>query len=389
MRRRFTLVGRASIAVVVLTASLVASATASAASPPPRALAMWHRWSRAHSNASRFNFFSTVFAFAGPREVLISGVRYEMGLTIFGTPGGGASQPPFASIDLQRSLPRTRGSAFQLHEYDFAPQTGSTFTFNRDTMDTSLDLGATIAPSQLAATYAPTTAIAKRHCTLVTGGHGYLRQSRGTMTYSAFNIVTPTSPFFGTLAVGPALTAEAFDPGCTNAGVIALVSPRVRAAVPLAAPRLHPCAGRESLGTASNTEQWVFEKVFGERASTQLVGTGTDPNTQPVVSEFHAIIAGASGYDLPLPQHNGHGATAEVFSAGDPFMSGSATFTSAKAPLASGGHTCKAGGRAHHFSSLRYTGQLAPNTNVLTAVFDTAPLAFTSRHATLVLRRYR
>jgi hypothetical protein len=312
-----------------------------------------------------------------------------MGLTIFGTPGGGSSQPPFASIDLERSLPRTRPTAFQLHEYDFAPQTGATFAFNRDTMNTSLDLGATIAPSQLAATYAPTSGITKRRCTLITGGHGYLRQSRGTMTYSAFNIVTPTSPFFGTLGAGPVPTGEAFDPGCTNAGVIALVSPRVRAAVPLAAPRAHPCAGRESLTTVSNTEQWVFEKVFGRRASTQLIGTGTDPNSQPVVADSHAIIAGASVYDLPLPQHNGHGATAEVFSAGNPFMTGSATFTSATAPVVSGGHTCRAGGRVHHFSSLHYTGRLVPNTNALTAAFDTSPVVLTSRHATLVVRRYR
>ena len=389
MRRRVTLVGRASIAAVVLTAALAASATASASSPPPRALAMWQRWSRAHTNAPRFNFFSTVFAFAGPREVLISGVRYEMELTVLGTPGGGASQPPFAAVDLQRSLPRTRPTAFQLHDYSFAPQTGATFTVHKDSMDTSVDLGATIAPSQLAATYAPTSRIAKQHCTLITGGHGYLRQSQGTMTYSAFSIVTPTSPFFGTLGTGPARAAEVFDPGCTNIDTISLVSPRVRAAVPFAAPRLQPCAGRESLVALSSTEQWVFEKVFGRRASTQLAGTGTDPNTQPVVSDSHAIIAGASTYDLPRPQHNGHGATAEVFSAGDPFMTGSATFTSAKAPIVSGGHTCKAGGKVHRFSSLRYTGQLVPNTNALTANFDTTPVALTSRHATLVLRRYR
>ena len=389
MCSRFTLVGRASVAAVVVTAALVASATASAASPPPRALALWHRWSRAHTNAPRFNFFSTVFAFAGPREVLISGVRYEMGLTMFGSPGGGASQPPFVSIDLQRSLPRTRPTAFQLHEYAFAPQTGTTFTFDKDTMDTSLDLGATIAPSQLAATYTPTTAISKRRCTLVTGGHGFLRESHGTMGYSPFSVVTPTSPFFGTLAAGPVRTGEAFDPGCNGAVVIPLVAPQVRAAVSLGSSRAHPCAGRESLSTTSPTEQWVFDKVFGEPATAQLVGTGTDPNTQPVVSEAHAIIAGASTFDLPRPQHNGHGATAEVFSAGDPFMAGSATFTSVRAPLVSGGHTCRAGGNVHRFSSLRYKGQIVPNTNALTANFDTTPVALTSRPATLVVRRYR
>jgi hypothetical protein len=389
MRRRFTLVERAVIVAVVLATSLAAAATAAAASPPQRPLAMWHRWSRAHTNAPAFNFFSTVFTFAGPREVLISGVRYEMGLTIFGTPGGGASQPPFASIDLERAVPRARPTAFQLHEYDFAPQTGTTFTFNKDTMDTSIDLGASVAPSQLDATYTPATAIAKRRCTLVTGGHGFLRESHGTMVYSPFSIVTPTSPFFGTLATGPVRTGEAFDPGCNGTVVIALVAPRVRAAVPLGGSRARPCGGRETLSTTSATEQWVFDKTFGERTTTQLVGTGTDPNTQPVVSDAHAIIAGTSVYDLPRPSHNGHGATAEVFSAGDPFMSGSATFTSTRAPLVTGGHVCKAGGMLHRFSTLRYKGRLAPNTNPLTAGFDTASVALTSRNATLVLRRYR
>jgi hypothetical protein len=350
---------------------------------------MWHRWSRAHDNAPAFNFFSTVFSFAGPREVKISGVRYEMGLTVFGTPGAGASQPPFASIDLQRSLPRTRPTAFQLHEYDFAPQSGTTFTFNRDTMDTSFDLGAAIAPSQLAATYTPTTAITKRRCTLVTGGHGYLRESHGTTAYSAFSVVTPTSPFFGTLTAGPVHTGEAFDPGCKGGVVIALVAPRVRAAAPLPASRVHPCAGRESLRSASATDQWAFDKTFGAPATSQFVATGTNPNTQSAVADAHAIIAGTSIYDLPRPSHNAHGATAAVFSAGDPFMTGSATFASTRAPVASGGHVCRAGGTLHRFSSLRYTGQLVPNTNALTGVFDTAPVVLTSRHATLVLRQYR
>jgi hypothetical protein len=78
-----------------------------------------------------------------------------------------------------------------------------------------------------------------------------------------------------------------------------------------------------------------------------------------------------------------------VFSAEDPFMAGSATFTSAKAPLLSGGHTCRAGGKVHRFSSLRYSGRIVPNTNALTANLDTTPVALTSHHTTLVLQRYR
>ena len=389
MRGRLAVFERAWIVAGVLAASAVTAASASAASPPPRPLDMWHRWVRSHANAPSFTFFSTVFGFAGPREVRIAGKRYEMGLTVFATPGGGSSEPPFASIDLQRAAPRSRPTAFQLHDYSFAPQSGTTFTFQKDTMDTSLDLGATIAPSQLTATYTPTSPIAKRRCTLITGGHGSLRQSRGTMTYSPFNIATPTSPFFGTLSTGPAQAAEAFDPGCRGSGIIFLAMPHVLAAAPLAASRAEPCAGRETVITESTTEQWVFEKVFGQRLTTQLVSTGTNPNTQPVVSDAHAIIAATPGYDLPRPFHNGRQASAVVSSVGDPFMSGGATFTSTRAPVASGGHTCQAGGKIHHFSSLRYPGRLAPNVNPLTAAFDTAPVAMTPRHATLTIRHYR
>jgi hypothetical protein len=151
---------------------------------------------------------------------------------------------------------------------------------------------------------------------------------------------------------------------------------------------VHRCAGRESLGTATATEAWDFEKVYGKRATTQFLGTGTDPNTQPVDSESHAIIAETPGYDLPLATHTATGATAKVFSAGDPFMSGGAVFTSTRAPAVSGGHTCVAAGTTHRFTTLRYVGQLVPNTNVLTGAFDTGSVTLTARKATLTLRQY-
>jgi hypothetical protein len=388
MRGRLGLLGRASIAAAVLAAAGVAATPASAASPPARPFAMWQRWSRSHAAGNpSFTFFATVIMFAGPREVVFSGKRYEMAMSAFATPGGGSGEPPFAAIDLQRSTPRTHPTAFQLHEYAFSPQSGTTFTFQRDTLATSLDLGATIAPSQLAATFTATTPIAKRRCTLITGGHGYLRQARGTMSYPAFSIATPTSPFFGTLTTGPVQAGEAFDPGCKGGIVIRLVAPHTLLA-PRAARQANPCAGRESLGTSSATEAWDVEKAYGRRATTQFVGTGTDPNTQPVDSESHAIIAATPGYDLPLPTHNAHGATAKVFTAGDPFMSGGAVFTSTRAPVVTGGHKCVASGKVHRFTTLRYVGQLVPNTNALTAAFDTGSVTLVARKATLILRRY-
>ena len=115
---------------------------------------------------------------------------------------------------------------------------------------------------------------------------------------------------------------------------------------------------------------------------------GTDPNTQPVDAESHAIIGETPGYDLHLPTHSGSGATATLFSAGNPFRSGGAVFMSAHGPEITGGHKCVALGKTQHFTTLRYVGQLVPNANVLTAAFDTGSVTLTARKTTLILRQY-
>ena len=388
MRGRLALLGPASISVAVLVAAAVAAASASAASPPARPLALWQRWSRAHAaGRTSFTALATVFMEAGPREVLINGTRYEMGMTVFASPGGGSSEPPFADVDLERTAPRAHPTAFQLHDYSLAPTSGTTFSFDRNTLATSFDLGTTIAPSQLAGTFTATSPVSKRRCTLITGGHGYLRQAGGTMGYSPFSVATPTSPFFGTLTAGPVRAGEAFDPGCRGVVVIHFLQPLI-AGGPRAAHRLHPCAGRETVSTATATEEWTFDKVYGKRRTDEIAATGTDPNTQPVDADSHAIIGETPGYDLPLPTHNASGATAKVFSAGNPFMSGGAVFTSTHGPEATGGHKCVALGTTRSFTTLRYVGQLAPNANALTAAFDTGSVTLTARKATLTLRQY-
>jgi hypothetical protein len=48
------------------------------------------------------------------------------------------------------------------------------------------------------------------------------------------------------------------------------------------------------------------------------------------------------------------GATAKVFSAGNPFLSGGAAFTSTHGPEITGGHKCIALGKTNHFATLRY-----------------------------------
>jgi hypothetical protein len=80
--------------------------------------------------------------------------------------------------------------------------------------------------------------------------------------------------------------------------------------------------------------------VYGKHQTDEIASAGSDPNTQPVDAESHAIIAEMPGYDLPPATHNATGARANLFSAGNPFMSGGAVFTSAHGPQVTGGHKC-------------------------------------------------
>jgi hypothetical protein len=243
-------------------------------------------------------------------------------------------------------------------------------------------MGGSIAPSQLRATFTASAPPAKTACRLVSGGHRYLRRASGTPAYSPFSIVTPTSPFVGTLSTGPVHGQLVFDPSCAGEVVIS-------SAATFGAPRLHRCIGRESLSVQTATQEWGFEKVFQRRLAAEFVFTGPNPASTAVASEAHAVIATVPGYDLPRAQHALRGATAVVFAAGNPFMAGSATFASTTAPRVSAGHTCTAGGKTFHFSSFRYAGELTPNTNPLTANVDTGALALSARRATLTIRRYR
>lgn len=375
--RRFAYPGVALVAVSLL------AAPASGATLQARQLAQWRRWTRVHSSdVPAFTFAASLFLATGPREVLINGTRYEMGLTAFSSPGS-PSLPPFVSVDLSRGASGGSGvRGIQLHDYSFTPQSGATFTFARTLATATLDMGSSIAPSQLQATFTAGAPAAKTPCRLVTGGHGFLRQAAGTFAYSPFSIVTPTAPFFGTLAAGPGRGQLVFDPGCSGQILIPAVTP-------VGPTEQHPCNGRESLSVGTSTQHWQFDKAFQKPRVGQLVFTGTNPRSNAVASESHGVVAAVPGYDLPRAAHSPHGATAEVFAARNPFMAGSATFTSATAPRMTGGHSCTARGKTYRFSSSKYTGQLVPNANPLTASFDTGALALTARRATLTIRRYR
>jgi hypothetical protein len=370
--------GTAGVAAMVVALSVTAG-TASAATPRATALARWHNWTLAHgAGIPQFNFAAAVALSAGPREVLISGVRYEMDLLAFEFLG---SSPvvPSVTVDLERPGPPGFGSsALQFHDYSFNPQSGATFTFVKKTLATAdLDMGTSIVPSTLTGTFTASGPASSKPCRLVTGGHGFVRSATGTMAYPAFGIDTSTSPFFGTLSTGPVQASVGFDPGCS--GVVSFAS--------AANPEANACPGREGVVAQTQTQQWAFEKIYAHRAVAQSVFTGTNPNSTSVTSDDHGIFATTSIYTLPRPVHSSHGATAKVFASGDPFMTGSATFTSTRAPAVAR-HTCIAKGITRHFTTERYGGQLAPTASPMTAEFDTAPVALTPLPATLTIRLY-
>jgi hypothetical protein len=171
-----------------------------------------------------------------------------------------------------------------------------------------------------------------------------------------------------------------YDPGCSGGVVVVFAAQR--------APQQQPCPGRESLDAATETQEWGFDKAFGQRLVGENVFTGPNPNTPSVSTDDHGIIAQTSIYTLPRATHSPHGATAKAFTAGNPFMTGWATFTSTRAPVISRGHTCIAGGKTRHFNTYKYAGQLVPAGSPMTAVFDTAPVVMTALPATLALHLY-
>jgi hypothetical protein len=363
---------RAAVVATIVVGLSLAASTASAATPRFGALARWHRWNLARTGAAPRSAFGSVILGAGPKEVLIGGIRYEMHLSAFAFSGN----PPFADIDLQRSLPLVgRPTAFQLHDYSLSPQSGATFTFARGTLATAaLDMGSSIAPDTLAATFTASGPATQTPCRLVTGGHGLLRRAAGTLAYSAFGIDTSTTPFFGTLTAGPLHGRLTSNPGCNGVGA--------------PAPNPRQCPGRESLDAATPTTEWSFDKAYGQPLVGEGAFIGSDPDSPSVTSAAHLISAETSKYTLPRPTHSLHGATARAFTEGDPFMTGTAMFTSTRAPVITRRHSCIAAGRTRHFNTYRYAGQLAPGATPMTAEFDTAPLALTPLSATLTLHIY-
>jgi hypothetical protein len=107
-------------------------------------------------------------------------------------------------------------------------------------------------------------------------------------------------------------------------------------------------------------------------------------------SDFAGLTASTvAATTLRVPTASATGATAEVRTTGDPFMTGSATFTSTRAPGEGRGTCLDQQGTRHAFTYRSYDGVLRPvNGDGLVADFDTGALALAPAKGVMILRAY-
>jgi len=307
-----------------------------------------------------------------PVTVSVGDVDYRMRVDVFAfiTSIGSFT---FFDVSLSRGAV---GSAIQSHIYSLMPANPISFHVARRTLATAaFDSGAQLAPDAFAGSFAASAAQKRVACTLTNGRTGYRRSAPGTFSWSRFSLDTGTSPFFGTLVNGPADARLIWDPGCRP--------PRRHHR-----RRLPACGFRDVLTgqDAAGANAFAIGLNYARTQTLQAVFNATDPTAVKSVGHF-SIAAGPAG-DLPTPVHSATGATAHVETTGSPFVTGSATFTSSRAPRVSLVHRCRARGSVHRYRSLRYRGRLAPDPTALTAPFDTGDLTLPALQAVLVIRRY-
>ena len=235
-------------------------------------------------------------------------------------------------------------------------------------------------------------------CRLYDGRMGTKLTAKGTMTWSAFELVTSTAPFFGTIHTQPTRATIVKDPGCESGIVVFSSAANAVRAIPKVGPAIggsayrergaRPCFLNRALGAKVGPGRFFgFEKPYG---FPQIFGISVrQGQVPPDESEFHVIEAFAGVTTLPKPVKVGPGRfEAAIRSEGGEFMNGSATFMSG-APVVRTGLVCQAGPRLRHFTRLTYRGTLEPAVPPLLAAFDTLPLALRDgTQATYVVRNY-
>lgn len=383
-RRRIAIALAAAAAIAAIG---LATASADAAAPLPRAQALTGSGLRSlPSWATRPSFVrlrntAVTTALPGgiqlqtdPVTITIDGVRYQE-MVGMGALVGGANQQAGVDLTLVREVPAgsTNPTAIQEHDYSWSPYAKVGVGVNLKTMAVAFNTGRTILPSQVATAFTATS-VQTEPCTLASGKQGVLRFATGTLASQTFKLVTPTAPFFGTLTTKPVHAEALYDPGCTSgpAGTAASSA---------------PCPNRETIETSPfGINQWFAETD----PSGTMAAEGAARFGQPSPIEFsdHLVEALVPRTDLPKPATWATGASARLLTAGDPFMSGSSTFHSSKAPAVTTGLSCTWNGRTHDYVRTVYTGELVHDEPQLTALFDTGHLGQGAIAAKLILVRW-
>jgi hypothetical protein len=384
-RRRRVAIPLAAASAIAAIGLAATSANAAAHLPRPhalnggglRALPAWvtrPSFSGLRSTAATTALPGQVQLQTDPVTITIDGVRYQE-MVAMGALLSGANQQAGVGLSLVREVPAgsTNPTAIQEHDYDWSPFAKVGVTADLKTMAVTFDTGKTILPSQITTAFTATS-VQTEPCTLANGRQGTLRFATGTLASQTFKLVTPTAPFFGTLTTKPMHAAALYDPGCTS-GPAATGSSSA------------PCPDRETIETSPfGINQW-----FAETDPTgTLAAEGAARFGQPSPIEFsdHLVEALVPRVDLPKPATWATGASARLLTAGDPFMSGSSTFHSAKAPAVTTGLSCTWNGRTHDYVRTVYTGQLVHDEPQLTALFDTGHVGQGAIAAKLILVRW-
>jgi hypothetical protein len=260
----------------------------------------------------------TVALYTRPLPLAVNGIEYEMSLVVQQIPGrfAGAANPR-QCIHRHRHGDRAGCASGGLHRHP---------------------------------------AMSRTACRLPNGATGYVRSTRGTLSYPQFSIDTTTAPFFGVLTSAGTQARLTLDPGCVfNGGT---------------GHKLHQCPGHLEISGSSADGSSGFDAAdnYGRTRVFELAAEGTNGSVKSI---GHFGFEAGPISDLPRPSRSATGATAHLRTTGGILMAGSATFTSHRAPGRSVVHRCLSYGRVHSFRSYHYRGKLTPDLTPLAALFDT------------------
>jgi hypothetical protein len=363
--RRWWLCALLALGTVALSASVRAPASAAELPSGWRQVSRLPAALRAPTRVER-----TVRLRSQATTATFGGLDYRMSYVAEHSPTAEGGPVSFLDVVLSRTAPVRQGRAMQTNQYSFQPATPFTFTWTHGSLaNAHLDTAHAIAPDVLEARFAATSEVVESPCP--GGAAAHVRHTTGSIAYSALSIDTDSLPFFGTLTSGPPKGRLEVVQGCDFAAGQA---------------RLSQCLGRQELTAFRTGQFWTFGSTFGGSTRTQGHLDFGSFIESPVRIRTMDAPMGLTAF--PKAVHSRYGATAHVAAAGNPFMSGSATFHSNRRPQTSALLSCLSHGHVHRFRTVHYDGKLVPDAAPLTARYDTGSAALRPSDAELLLRVY-